>query len=98
MSATWSWFLMFCDISYVINYQRSMSSNNGHSFHRHRVFKGVTTLKNRDGALLKVKYNVSQLKPYVVPSEEKPADTIGTTEIIEPEDEFNGEKPSKFKN
>ena len=44
---------------------------------------------------MKVKYNVSQLKPYVVPSEEKSADTIGTTEIIESEDEFNDEKPSK---
>ena len=30
---------------------------------------------------LKVKY-ISQLKLYVVPLEEKPADTIGTTEIV----------------
>ena len=38
--------------------------------------KVVTTLKKRDGGILKVKYNLSQLKLYV---EEKTADTFADT-------------------
>ena len=43
------------------------------------TLKGVTTLKKREGEILKVNYNFSQLKLYV---EEKTADTgVVTTEF-----------------